>query len=124
MAASAFMLFVALAQALEDRRYDLAILRTLGASRRQVALVLLAESLMLAAAGALLGLALAHLAALAIGRAAAGSAAGGRGAPMVARGMGGRRAGRGRGYTGRPVARVARLAPRRGGHSRGWLKRS
>ena len=38
MAASAFMLFVALAQALEDRRYDLAILRTLGASRRQVAL--------------------------------------------------------------------------------------
>ena len=67
MAASAFMLFVALAQALEDRRYDLAILRTLGASRRQVALVLLVESLMLAAVGALLGLALAHLAALGIG---------------------------------------------------------
>jgi putative ABC transport system permease protein len=67
MAASAFMLFVALAQALEDRRYDLAILRTLGASRRQVALVLLAESLMLAAVGALLGLALAHVAALGIG---------------------------------------------------------
>ena len=37
MAASALMLFVALAQALEDRRYDLAILRTLGASRWQVA---------------------------------------------------------------------------------------
>jgi putative ABC transport system permease protein len=68
MAASGFMLFVALAQALEDRRYDLAILRTLGASRRQVASVLLAESLMLAAAGALLGLALAHLAALFVGR--------------------------------------------------------
>jgi putative ABC transport system permease protein len=68
MAASGFMLFVALAQALEDRRYDLAILRTLGASRRQVALVLLAESLMLAAVGAVLGIALAHLAALGIGQ--------------------------------------------------------
>ena len=51
MAASALMLFVALAQALEDRRYDLAILRTLGASRTQVALVLLAESLMRWASG-------------------------------------------------------------------------
>ncbi|MEO8753926.1 MAG: FtsX-like permease family protein, partial [Casimicrobiaceae bacterium] len=68
MASSGLMLFVALAQALEDRRYDLAILRTLGASRRQVALVLLTESLMLAAVGALLGLALAHLAALFVGR--------------------------------------------------------
>jgi len=67
MAASALMLFVALAQALEDRRYDLAILRTLGASRTQVALVLLAESLMLAAVGAALGLLLAHIAALGIG---------------------------------------------------------
>jgi putative ABC transport system permease protein len=68
MAASGFMLFVALAQALEDRRYDLAILRTLGASRRQVALVLLVESLLLATVGALLGLVLAHLAALGIGQ--------------------------------------------------------
>lgn len=68
MAASGFMLFVALAQALEDRRYDLAILRTLGASRRHVAMVLLIESLLLAAIGTLLGLALAHLAALGIGQ--------------------------------------------------------
>lgn len=67
MAASALMLFVALAQALEDRRYDLAILRTLGASRRQLASVLLIESLALVAAGTLAGLALAHFAALAIG---------------------------------------------------------
>jgi len=50
VAASALMLFVALAQALEDRRYDLAILRTLGASRSQLATVLLVESLILAAA--------------------------------------------------------------------------
>lgn len=67
IAASAIMLFVALAQALEDRRYDLAILRTLGASRGQVAAVLLVESLLLTAAGTALGLVLAHLGALAVG---------------------------------------------------------
>jgi putative ABC transport system permease protein len=61
VAASALMLFVALAQALEDRRYDLAILRTLGASRGQLATVLLIESLILTAVGTLLGIALAHL---------------------------------------------------------------
>ncbi len=67
VAASALMLFVALAQALDERRYDLAIMRALGASRAQVAAVLLTESLVLAALGAVLGLALAHLAAAAIG---------------------------------------------------------
>ncbi|MFO1325026.1 MAG: FtsX-like permease family protein [Burkholderiales bacterium] len=67
MAASALMLFVALAQALEDRRYDLAILRTLGASRGQVAQVLLVESLALVAAGTVAGLALAHGAAWCLG---------------------------------------------------------
>ena len=51
VAASTLMLFVALAQALDERRYDLAIMRALGASRAQVATVLLAESLVLAAAG-------------------------------------------------------------------------
>lgn len=68
MGASALMLFVALAQALDERRYDLAILRTLGASRMQIAAVLLAESLMLALLGTAIGLALAHLAALGIAR--------------------------------------------------------
>lgn len=67
VAASALMLFVALAQALDERRYDLAIMRTLGASRAQVAAVLLTESLVLTAAGAVLGLVLAHLAASAMG---------------------------------------------------------
>ncbi len=67
VAASALMLFVALAQALDERRYDLAIMRALGASRAQVATVLLTESLMLAAAGTVLGLAIAHIAAAAIG---------------------------------------------------------
>jgi putative ABC transport system permease protein len=66
VAASTLMLFVALAQALEERRYDLAILRALGARRAQVAFVLLAESLLLTTVGTVFGLALAHgLAALA-----------------------------------------------------------
>jgi putative ABC transport system permease protein len=61
VAASALMLFVALVQALDERRYDIAILRTLGAHRWQVAAVLLAEATMLAAVGAALGLAIAHV---------------------------------------------------------------
>jgi len=66
VAASTLMLFVALAQTLAERRYDLAIMRALGASRAQVALVLLAESLFLAATGTLLGIVVAHAAAAAI----------------------------------------------------------
>ena len=61
VAASALMLFVALAQALDERRYDLAILRALGAHRAQVAWVLVAESLALALTGAILGIGLAHV---------------------------------------------------------------
>lgn len=68
MGASALMLFVALAQALDDRRYDLAIIRTLGATRWQVAGVLLVESVLLAGVAAALGIALAHGAAWALGR--------------------------------------------------------
>lgn len=60
VAASALMLFVALAQALDERRYDLAILRALGAHRLQVAWVLVAESVTLALAGAALGWVLAQ----------------------------------------------------------------
>ena len=67
VAASTLLLFVALAQALEERRYDLAILRTLGARRRDLVFVLLAESVVLALAGALLGMLLGHLAAASIG---------------------------------------------------------
>ena len=40
VAASALLLFVALAQALEERRYDLAIMRALGARRRDIVWVL------------------------------------------------------------------------------------
>jgi len=66
--ASVLLLFVALAQALEERRYDLAILRALGARRRDLVFVLMAESVALALAGAALGVAIGHLAAASIGR--------------------------------------------------------
>ena len=66
--ASGAMLFVALAQALEERRYDLAILRTLGATHYHLAAVLLLESLALTACGATLGVAIGHVAVAAIGR--------------------------------------------------------
>ncbi|CAG1009272.1 ABC transporter permease YtrF [Burkholderiales bacterium] len=65
--AAALLLFVALAQALEERRYDLAILRALGARPRDLVFVLLAESLALAAGGAVLGIVLGHAAVASIG---------------------------------------------------------
>jgi len=65
--ASAFGLFVALAQALDDRRYDLAIMRALGAPRRTIVGVLLIESVLLAATGLVVGLVLAHGLAASVG---------------------------------------------------------
>ena len=58
--ASAFGLFVALTQALDERRHDLAIMRALGGSRSKIVAVLLIESTMLAAIGLVVGLAVAH----------------------------------------------------------------
>ncbi len=65
--AAAVGLFVALTQALDERRYDLAIMRALGASRSKIVAVLGVESLLLSAAGLGLGLALAHAIAANIG---------------------------------------------------------
>lgn len=59
--------FVALYHALEERRYDLAIMRTLGASPSKLMGLLLLEGLMLAGAGAVMGMALGHLATGALG---------------------------------------------------------
>jgi putative ABC transport system permease protein len=56
--AALLALFITLYGALEERRYDLAILRMLGASPRQVALLLLIEAWLLAALGWIAGLAL------------------------------------------------------------------
>jgi putative ABC transport system permease protein len=79
--ASAFGLFVALTQALDERRYDLAIMRALGARRGTIVAVLLIESVLLAATGLVLGLVLAHALAASVGTwlpAAATLAAGAR----------------------------------------------
>jgi len=59
--------FVALLSALKDRRYDLAMMRTLGASRRKLMAHVLLEGLILAGMGTLLGLVLGHAAAAILG---------------------------------------------------------
>lgn len=59
---AALSLFVALYGALEERKWDLAILRTLGASPAKLLRLLLAQGLLLALTGALLGWLLGHAA--------------------------------------------------------------
>lgn len=59
--------FIALYGALEERRYDLAIMRTLGASPWRLMALLLGEGMLLAGLGGLLGLLLGHAFAEAVG---------------------------------------------------------
>ncbi|MEM8601698.1 MAG: FtsX-like permease family protein [Bacteroidota bacterium] len=59
--------FVALINALKERRYDLAMMRALGAPRRRLMAHVLLEGLLLASLGAVLGLVLGHLAAAVLG---------------------------------------------------------
>jgi len=59
--AAGLSVFIALTNALQERRYDLAVMRMLGASRAKLMGLLLIEALVLSAAGALLGLALGHV---------------------------------------------------------------
>ena len=58
--AAALSVFIALYTALEERRYDLAVMRTLGASRAKLFGLLMGEGVALALIGALIGLALGH----------------------------------------------------------------
>jgi putative ABC transport system permease protein len=58
--AAGLSVFIALTNALQERRYDLAVMRMLGASRARLMGLLLIEALVLSAAGALAGLALGH----------------------------------------------------------------
>lgn len=60
--------FIALYHALEARRYELALLRCLGATRGEVLRSLIIEGMLLSLAGTLLGLGLGHSAAEAAGR--------------------------------------------------------
>lgn len=61
MLIAAISVFVNLYNSLKERNYDLAIMRTLGASRTQLFLIIIAEGIMLTFAGTLLGLLLGHL---------------------------------------------------------------
>jgi len=61
LATAALSLFIALYHALNERAYDIAVLRTLGARPSQIALMMMLEALMLAVLGGVLGLLLAHL---------------------------------------------------------------
>jgi putative ABC transport system permease protein len=60
--------FIALSNAMQERRYDLAVMRMLGASQRQLFAQPLLEGLVLAGAGALLGILLGHAVAELAGR--------------------------------------------------------
>jgi putative ABC transport system permease protein len=63
--------FIALLNALEERRYDLAVMRMLGASRARLMGLLLLEGAFLSALGGIAGIALGHLLAEALGAALA-----------------------------------------------------
>ena len=59
--AAGLSVFIALLNALEERRYDLAVMRMLGASRGQLMGLLLLEGIALALLGGVAGIALGHL---------------------------------------------------------------
>ncbi|HEY5309960.1 MAG TPA: FtsX-like permease family protein [Casimicrobiaceae bacterium] len=63
---AALSLFVALYHALNERAYDIAVLRTLGSRPGAIASMLMVEALMLAVLGGVLGLVLAHVLAAAL----------------------------------------------------------
>jgi len=68
MACAALSIFIALTTALQERARDLALLRTLGATPGKLLALIAAEGMTLVGAGAILGLALGHAAAEAMGR--------------------------------------------------------
>jgi putative ABC transport system permease protein len=65
--AAALSVFIALYTALEERRYDLAVMRTLGASPGKLFGLLMTEGIVLSILGALIGLVLGHALASALG---------------------------------------------------------
>jgi putative ABC transport system permease protein len=58
--AAGLSVFIALYNALLERRYDLAVMRTLGASPRKLMVLMLLEGLLLAGIGAVVGIVLGH----------------------------------------------------------------
>jgi putative ABC transport system permease protein len=67
MASALLSMFIALTNTLDERRYDLAIMRTLGAGNGWLFALVLLQGVLLASLGALIGIALGHLAAQGLG---------------------------------------------------------
>jgi putative ABC transport system permease protein len=67
IAAAGLSIFIALYNAMEERRYDLAVMRMLGASPGRLMRLVLAEALVLSIVGAVIGLALGHVLAEVVG---------------------------------------------------------
>ncbi|WP_316794051.1 ABC transporter permease [Pedobacter frigoris] len=67
MLIAAISVFVNLYNSLKERSYDLAIMRTLGASRGKLFVIVIAEGIILTLAGTVIGIALGHLALQLIG---------------------------------------------------------
>ena len=62
MLIAAISVFVNLYNSLKERSYDLAIMRTLGASRTKLFIIVISEGIMLTLAGTIIGIGLGHLA--------------------------------------------------------------
>jgi putative ABC transport system permease protein len=60
IASAVLSMFIALYGSLKERRYDLAVMRTLGATRERVMALLLFEGLLVSFVGAIVGLLLGH----------------------------------------------------------------
>ena len=67
MASALLSMFIALTNTLDERRYDLAIMRTLGAGNAWLFALVLLQGVLLAGIGALIGIVLGHLAAQVLG---------------------------------------------------------
>ena len=67
MLSAALSIFIALYNGINERRYDLAVMRALGATRERIMTLLLFEGMLLSFAGAVIGLALGHLFTSALG---------------------------------------------------------
>jgi putative ABC transport system permease protein len=68
IAVAALSIFIALYSALQRRQFDLAVMRTLGASRARVLRFIVLEGMLLSLAGTLIGIVFGHLAAAAVAK--------------------------------------------------------
>ncbi|MGF7079673.1 ABC transporter permease [Mucilaginibacter sp. UYCu711] len=68
MAISAVSVFISLYNSLKERKYDLAIMRTMGASKIKLFLIIIFEGVLLTVIGAVIGLVVGHLTLELIGR--------------------------------------------------------